>query len=113
MDEAVAWYLYQHVQDGYLFLMQNYKVGDKIHIFGAFRTFPEDGDLIDLLRYLRLFSGCVYRPGPSRNVAQGKINLTSHYSHWVDRTAIPDWPTPEGQRRASTFCIQTFQGLKE
>jgi hypothetical protein len=37
MDEAVAWYLYQHVQDGYLFLMQNYKVGDKIHIFGFSR----------------------------------------------------------------------------
>ncbi|KAN0138084.1 Uncharacterized alpha/beta hydrolase domain (DUF2235) domain containing protein [Lactarius tabidus] len=37
MDEAVAWYLYQHVQDGYLFLMQNYQVGDKIHLFGFSR----------------------------------------------------------------------------
>lgn len=46
MDEAVAWYLYQHVQDGYLFLMQNYAVGDRIHLFGAFGTFSEDGDLI-------------------------------------------------------------------
>jgi uncharacterized protein (DUF2235 family) len=46
LDEAVAWYLYQHVQDGYLFLMQNYQVGDKIHLFGAFGTFPEDEDLI-------------------------------------------------------------------
>ena len=26
--------------------MQNYKVGDKIHLIGAFGTFPEDGDLI-------------------------------------------------------------------
>jgi len=37
MDEAVAWYLYQHVQDGYLFLMQNYAVGDRIHLFGFSR----------------------------------------------------------------------------
>jgi uncharacterized protein (DUF2235 family) len=46
MDEGFAWYLFQHIQDGYRFLMQNYKVGDKIHLFGAFGTFPEDGDLI-------------------------------------------------------------------
>jgi uncharacterized protein (DUF2235 family) len=26
--------------------MQNYKAGDKIHLFGAFWTFPEVGDLI-------------------------------------------------------------------
>ncbi len=43
-DEAVAWYLYQHVMDGYKFLMQNYNVGDKVLLFGAFGTFPEDGN---------------------------------------------------------------------
>jgi uncharacterized protein (DUF2235 family) len=35
MDEAVAWYLYQHVLDGYKFLMQNYNVGDKVCLFGS------------------------------------------------------------------------------
>jgi uncharacterized protein (DUF2235 family) len=68
MDEGFAWYLYQHIEDGYQFLMQNYQVGDKIHLFGAFGTFPESRGS-DLLRYLRLFSGCVYRPGSRRNVA--------------------------------------------
>lgn len=46
MDEAIAWYLYQHVQDGYQFLMQNYNVGDKVLLFGAFGTFPGRRDLI-------------------------------------------------------------------
>ena len=43
MDEATAWYLYQHVMDGYRFLMQNYNTGDKVLLFGVFGIFPEDG----------------------------------------------------------------------
>ncbi|KII90919.1 hypothetical protein PLICRDRAFT_107215 [Plicaturopsis crispa FD-325 SS-3] len=37
LDEAIAWYLDQHVMDGYEFLMQNYRVGDKICLFGFSR----------------------------------------------------------------------------
>ncbi|KAF8895648.1 hypothetical protein BD779DRAFT_1609141 [Infundibulicybe gibba] len=37
LDEAFAWYLDAHVMDGYRFLMQNYRVGDKICIFGFSR----------------------------------------------------------------------------
>ncbi|KAI9455901.1 hypothetical protein BJY52DRAFT_1121569 [Lactarius psammicola] len=37
LDEAIAWYLYQHVMDGYKFLMQNYNVGDKVLLFGFSR----------------------------------------------------------------------------
>jgi hypothetical protein len=37
LDEAFAWYLYQHVIDGYKFLMQNYNVGDKVCLFGFSR----------------------------------------------------------------------------
>ncbi|KAF8885707.1 hypothetical protein CPB84DRAFT_1850310 [Gymnopilus junonius] len=37
LDEAFAWYLNQHVMDGYTFLMQNYHQGDKICIFGFSR----------------------------------------------------------------------------
>lgn len=33
---AFACYLYQHVVDGYKFLMQNYKDGDRVCFFGAF-----------------------------------------------------------------------------
>ncbi|EAU86139.2 hypothetical protein CC1G_03350 [Coprinopsis cinerea okayama7 len=37
MDQAVAWYLDAHVMDGYKFLMQNYRHGDKICLFGFSR----------------------------------------------------------------------------
>ncbi|KAK2465387.1 hypothetical protein APHAL10511_002741 [Amanita phalloides] len=37
LDEAVAWYLNAHVMEGYNFLMQNYRTGDKICIFGFSR----------------------------------------------------------------------------
>jgi uncharacterized protein (DUF2235 family) len=32
---AFAWYLYQHITDGYRFLVQNYSAGDRICLFGA------------------------------------------------------------------------------
>lgn len=37
LDEAIAWYLDAHVRGGYTFLMQNYRPGDKICIFGFSR----------------------------------------------------------------------------
>ncbi|PFH49951.1 hypothetical protein AMATHDRAFT_146421 [Amanita thiersii Skay4041] len=37
MDEAIAWYLDEHVMNGYRFLMQNYRRGDKICLFGFSR----------------------------------------------------------------------------
>ncbi|KAH9065591.1 hypothetical protein EDB87DRAFT_857509 [Lactarius vividus] len=37
LDMAVAWYLYQHILDGYLFLMRNYKAGDQVCLFGFSR----------------------------------------------------------------------------
>ncbi|KJA23235.1 hypothetical protein HYPSUDRAFT_138053 [Hypholoma sublateritium FD-334 SS-4] len=37
LDLAFAWYLDVHVMDGYKFLMQNYRSGDKICIFGFSR----------------------------------------------------------------------------
>ncbi|KAF7314983.1 DUF2235 domain-containing protein [Mycena indigotica] len=37
LDQAVAFYLNQHVMDGYRFLMQNYHTGDKICLFGFSR----------------------------------------------------------------------------
>ncbi|KAL1692517.1 hypothetical protein GGG16DRAFT_89900 [Schizophyllum commune] len=37
LDLAFAWYLNQHVMDGYRYLMQNYKPGDKICLFGFSR----------------------------------------------------------------------------
>ncbi|KAH9936398.1 uncharacterized protein B0H18DRAFT_1082009 [Fomitopsis serialis] len=37
LDQGVAWYLDAHVRDGYRFLMQNYRPGDKISLFGFSR----------------------------------------------------------------------------
>ncbi|KAH8980218.1 hypothetical protein EDB86DRAFT_3137374 [Lactarius hatsudake] len=37
LDDTIAWYLYQHIMDGYKFLMQNYNVGDKVCLFGFSR----------------------------------------------------------------------------
>ncbi|KIK69829.1 hypothetical protein GYMLUDRAFT_79892 [Collybiopsis luxurians FD-317 M1] len=37
LDEAFAWYLNAHVMDGYQFLMQNYRSGDKLCLFGFSR----------------------------------------------------------------------------
>ncbi|KAF8600419.1 hypothetical protein BDV93DRAFT_559397 [Ceratobasidium sp. AG-I] len=36
-DEGLAWYLYQHVMDGYKFLVETYCIGDRISIFGFSR----------------------------------------------------------------------------
>jgi len=37
VDYAIAWYLDEHVMDGYKFVMQNYRAGDKICLFGFSR----------------------------------------------------------------------------
>ncbi|KAH7097526.1 hypothetical protein BKA62DRAFT_833227 [Auriculariales sp. MPI-PUGE-AT-0066] len=37
VDMAIAWYLDEHVLGGYMFLMQNYRAGDKIVMFGFSR----------------------------------------------------------------------------
>ena len=38
LDQAIGWYLSQHVMDGYMYLMQNYNIGDKVCLFGAPRS---------------------------------------------------------------------------
>ncbi|KAL5496039.1 hypothetical protein ACEPAH_3132 [Sanghuangporus vaninii] len=37
LDAAIGWNLEQHVQDGYRFLMQRYRSGDKVSLFGFSR----------------------------------------------------------------------------
>ncbi|KAH9081489.1 hypothetical protein EDB83DRAFT_2669902 [Lactarius deliciosus] len=37
LDKAFAWYLYQHILDGYRFLMLNYNAGDRVCLFGFSR----------------------------------------------------------------------------
>jgi len=35
LDLAFAWYLSEHIIEGYMFLMQNYRPDDKICLFGC------------------------------------------------------------------------------
>ncbi|KAF8595457.1 hypothetical protein BDV93DRAFT_548796 [Ceratobasidium sp. AG-I] len=37
LDKGLAWYLYQHVVDGYKYLVETYRAGDRICIFGFSR----------------------------------------------------------------------------
>lgn len=53
-DEAVAWYLNEHVMDGYRFLMQNYRAGDRICMFGFSRG----------AYTARALAGMLYKVGP-------------------------------------------------
>ena len=71
---AVAWYLYEHVMEGYRFLMQNYNGGDKVCIFGVSQApgTTHAGVLNDDF-IPRLFSWRVHCPSARRNVAQGLI----------------------------------------
>ncbi|KAH9952514.1 hypothetical protein BC827DRAFT_263451 [Russula dissimulans] len=47
LDEAVAWYLSEHIMNGYKFLMQNYHEGDTVCMFGFSR--PTHIDQVALL----------------------------------------------------------------
>ncbi|KAG8883178.1 hypothetical protein FRB97_007113 [Tulasnella sp. 331] len=62
LDEAVAWYLEEHVLGGYRFLMETYKTGDKICLFGFSRG----------AYTARALAGMLYRVGllPMLNVEQ-------------------------------------------
>ncbi|KAF9465244.1 hypothetical protein BDZ94DRAFT_1234674 [Collybia nuda] len=70
LDEAFAWYMDAHVIDGYRFLMQNYRAGDKICIFGSYdpRGFPVAHTLHGIIivffpNYLNLPTGALYKVG--------------------------------------------------
>ncbi|EIM85764.1 uncharacterized protein STEHIDRAFT_121799 [Stereum hirsutum FP-91666 SS1] len=54
LDEAVAWYLPQHVIGGYTYLMSNYSVGDKICLFGFSRGAYTARALAGMLRAVGL-----------------------------------------------------------
>jgi uncharacterized protein (DUF2235 family) len=75
LDEAIAWYLYQHVIDGYTFLMQNYNVGDRVCLFGSSGPDGVSGarQLTGCDFLARVLSWRIYCPSPCGNVVQGII----------------------------------------
>ncbi|PPR05037.1 hypothetical protein CVT24_010183 [Panaeolus cyanescens] len=68
LDLAFAWYLDAHVINGYKFLMQNYRVGDKICLFG----FSRGAYTASALWLQRALAGLLYKVGllPRDNEAQ-------------------------------------------
>ncbi|KAF8226438.1 hypothetical protein L208DRAFT_1301875 [Tricholoma matsutake] len=64
LDEAIAWHLDGHVMDGYEFLMQNYKAGDRICIFGFSRGAYIARGLAGMIHKVGLLPACNYQQVP-------------------------------------------------
>ncbi|RDB14966.1 hypothetical protein Hypma_016149 [Hypsizygus marmoreus] len=64
LDEAVAWNLSAHVMDGYEFLMQNYKAGDRICIFGFSRGAYTARGLAGMIHKVGLLPACNHQQVP-------------------------------------------------
>jgi uncharacterized protein (DUF2235 family) len=56
LDEMFAWYLSEHIMDGYKFLMQNYHEGDSVCIFGFSRGAYTARALAGMLHKMGLLS---------------------------------------------------------
>ncbi|KAF8066494.1 hypothetical protein FPV67DRAFT_1190302 [Lyophyllum atratum] len=64
LDEAIAWNLNAHVMDGYEFLMQNYKAGDRICIFGFSRGAYTARALAGMIHKVGLLPACNHQQIP-------------------------------------------------
>ncbi|GLB40817.1 putative uncharacterized alpha/beta hydrolase domain (DUF2235) [Lyophyllum shimeji] len=64
LDEAIAWNLDAHVMDGYEFLMQNYKAGDRICIFGFSRGAYTARALAGMIHKVGLLPACNHQQVP-------------------------------------------------
>ncbi|KZT41775.1 hypothetical protein SISSUDRAFT_1042273 [Sistotremastrum suecicum HHB10207 ss-3] len=84
LDEAIAWYLHAHVQEGYKFLMEHYVKGDRICLIGFSRG----------AYTARALAGMVQRVGllPQSNTQQ----VPFAWKFYKDQS-------PKGDSRASEF----------
>ncbi|KAG5340142.1 hypothetical protein E4T56_gene19446 [Termitomyces sp. T112] len=64
LDEMIAWNLDAHVMDGYEFLMQNYKAGDRICIFGFSRGAYTARSLAGMIHKVGLLPACNHQQVP-------------------------------------------------
>jgi uncharacterized protein (DUF2235 family) len=64
LDEMIAWNLGAHVMDGYEFLMQNYKSGDRICIFGFSRGAYTARALAGMIHKVGLLPACNHQQVP-------------------------------------------------
>jgi len=100
LDEAIAWYLYQHVMEGYRFIMQNYNVGDKLCLFGFSRGAYTARALAGMLHKVGLlsidndaqipFAYKLYQESGNDALAQG---FKATFCHEVDIDFVGVWDT--------------------
>jgi len=64
LDEALAWGLDRHIMDGYEFLMQNYRKGDRICIFGFSRGAYTARCLAGMIHKVGLLPACNHQQVP-------------------------------------------------
>ncbi|KAF9076868.1 hypothetical protein BDP27DRAFT_1389158 [Rhodocollybia butyracea] len=64
VDMAIAWYLDAHVMGGYEFLMQNYKAGDRISIFGFSRGAYVARSLAGMIHKVGIIPACNHQQVP-------------------------------------------------
>ncbi|EDR13082.1 uncharacterized protein LACBIDRAFT_308533 [Laccaria bicolor S238N-H82] len=64
LDEAIAWNLDAHIMGGYEFLMQNYKAGDRICIFGFSRSAYTARCLARMIHKIGLLPVCNHQQVP-------------------------------------------------
>ncbi|KAG5735939.1 hypothetical protein E4T56_gene1939 [Termitomyces sp. T112] len=64
LDEMIAWNLDAHVMGGYEFLMQNYKAGDRICIFGFSRGAYTARSLAGMVHKVGLLPACNHQQVP-------------------------------------------------
>ncbi|EKM76650.1 hypothetical protein AGABI1DRAFT_115735 [Agaricus bisporus var. burnettii JB137-S8] len=64
LDEMIAWNLDAHIMGGYEFLMQNYKAGDKICIFGFSRGAYTARCLAGMIHKVGLLPACNHQQVP-------------------------------------------------
>ncbi|KAJ3861402.1 hypothetical protein EV359DRAFT_84364 [Lentinula novae-zelandiae] len=64
IDVAIGWYLDAHVMGGYEFLMQNYKAGDRICIFGFSRGAYTARSLAGMIHKVGILPACNHQQVP-------------------------------------------------
>ncbi len=88
LDDAFALFLYQHVIDGYEWLVQYYNPGDEVYFFGLFTLHDLDGRLhLTYWVSFRVLLWCIHCSSHCSNATQGTvlftIFLTPYQSHTI------------------------------
>ncbi|KAK7000315.1 hypothetical protein R3P38DRAFT_1844540 [Favolaschia claudopus] len=84
LDEAIAWNLHAHVMGGYEFLMQNYKHGDRICIFGFSRGAYTARSLAGMIHKVGLLPACNHQQVPFAY----KMYITDDDNGWKQSNAF-------------------------